>query len=124
MKIKPSSAKAKGRRLQNYVCQVLSEITGIPWGKDELIAPREMGQSGPDIRLIGEARKLINIAFECKNEEKWKVPEYIRQAKEQKWDDVDHWTVVVSKNRQKIPYVIIDMDFFKELLKLYVDSRR
>ena len=57
MVIKTSSAKAKGRSLQQWVCQKISDLLNIPWGKDELIASREMGQSGVDIRLIGEAQE-------------------------------------------------------------------
>ena len=57
-RIKPSSAKAKGRSLQQWVCQKISDLLGIEWGKDELIASREMGQSGTDIRLLGGPEEI------------------------------------------------------------------
>jgi len=122
--MKPSSAKAKGRRLQNKICKALSRITGIPWGPDCEIAPREMGQKGVDVRLVGRARELVPISFEAKNQERWNINKFVKQAKEQAYEDT-YWAVVVSKNRQKSPYVIVDFDFFfYVLLKCWIDKRK
>ena len=80
-KITPASAKAKGRLFQQWVCRQISALLDIPWGKDELIASREMGQAGTDIRLIGEAQERFPFSVECKWQEKWAVPAWIKQAK-------------------------------------------
>jgi hypothetical protein len=80
-RIKTSSAKAKGRNLQKWTCQKISELLGIPWGKDELIASREMGQSGTDVRLVEEAQERFPFSVECKYQETWSVPSWIKQAK-------------------------------------------
>ena len=44
--MKPQSAKAKGRTLQQWICKKISEFTGFPCGKDCPIESRPMGQSG------------------------------------------------------------------------------
>ncbi len=81
-RISVQSAKAKGRRLQQWAMRKISELTGIPCGKDELIASREMGQSGTDVRLIGKAQKVFPWSVECKNQQTWSIPKWIIQAKE------------------------------------------
>ena len=45
---KTKSCKAKGRRLQDKICKEIAELLGVPYGPDEEVAPREMGQKGPD----------------------------------------------------------------------------
>ena len=57
-RISHASAKARARNLQKWVCKVISKILRIPWGKDELIRSREMGQPGVDVPLLGRAFKL------------------------------------------------------------------
>ena len=78
VKISIASAKAKGRRLQQFICTKISDLLNIPWGKDELIASREMGQSGTDIRLIGTAKKRFPYSVECKWQETWSIHSFIR----------------------------------------------
>ena len=77
-RIKISSAKAKGRNLQKWVCGKISKLLNIPWGKDELIASREMGQSGTDVRLIGEALEKFPYSVECKWQETWSIPAWVK----------------------------------------------
>ena len=112
-RISTSAAKAKGRRLQQWVCQKVSDISGIPWGKDELIRSREMGQSGTDICVIGEAAVVFPYATECKNQEKWSLPEWIKQAKENQKDKLD-WLLVCKKNHHE-PIVVMDAEHFFDL---------
>lgn len=119
--IKISSRKEKGRRLQKYFCEKLSEITGIPWGKDKLIESREMGQSGVDVKLIGHALKEIPFSIECKNQEKWCLPGWVRQAKENQLPDTD-WILCTKSQDVKNPVVIMDADTFFKLFKVYHDK--
>lgn len=114
-KIKPSSAKAKGRNLQNWVCQKVSDLLGIPWGKDELISSREMGQSGTDVRLIGEALRRFPYSVECKNQEAWSIHDWIKQAQANQKDGTD-WLLVCKRNRAK-PVVVMDAERFFDLLR-------
>jgi hypothetical protein len=114
-RITNASAKAKGRSLQNWACQKISELLGIPWGKDELIASREMGQSGTDVRLVGEAKERFPFSVECKCQETWAIPAWIKQAKGNQVKGTD-WLLIVKKNRMT-PIVIMDAERFFELLK-------
>ena len=120
--MKTGSAKAKGRRLQQWVCQKLSDITGIAWGEDELIQSRGMGQNGADVMLMGEAKELIRFDIEIKNQEKWALPAYIEQAKANTKEG-RNWLLVLSKNRFK-PIVVVDADVFFELFQKTLDKSK
>jgi hypothetical protein len=114
--ISPQSRKAKGRIFQKEIAEYISDLTGIPWGKDKDIEPREMGQSGPDIKLYGKARKKFPYAVECKNQEKWQIPKWIRQAKENAKRGMD-WLLFIRKNRMKPGIVVLPIDVFFKILK-------
>lgn len=116
-----ASRKNKGRKLQQLVAKKLSEITGLSYGKDELIASREMGQSGIDIRLIGEAKKLIPWSIECKWQEIWKILQWTKQAKINQLENTD-WLLVVKKNNVD-PIVILDMEVFFNLIKKLLEKK-
>jgi len=111
---KISSRKAKGRRFQQWICQKVSDLLGLPWGPDEQIASREMGQSGVDVRLIGEALNRFPFSVEAKAAERWDIPSWIEQAKSNQKKGTD-WLLFVTKNRYK-PIVIMDAE---EFFKLY-----
>jgi hypothetical protein len=118
-KISISSAKAKGRNLQQWVCKKISELLDIPWGKDELIASREMGQPGTDVRLVGEAQERFPFSVECKWQESWSVLAWIKQAQENQKAGTD-WLLIMKKNRIK-PVVVMDGERFFELLRRIQD---
>lgn len=113
-RITVASAKDKARRIQNWTAQKISELIGLPWGYDEPIAPREMGQSGVDIRLVGEARKLFPWSVECKWQEKWSVLAWIKQAKDNCYEGTN-WLLVLRKNRHE-PVIVLDAEVFFDLL--------
>ena len=114
-RISVQSAKAKGRKLQQWVADKISKLTDIPWGKDELIASREMGQSGTDIRLIGKAKQLFPFSVECKWQETWSIPSFIKQAKANQQKDTD-WLLFCKRNSED-PIVVLDAAVFFKLLK-------
>ena len=79
-KIKVSSAKGKGRNLQQFVCERISTILSIPFvNKDDFcdIHSREMGQSGVDVVLRGEALKKFPFSIECKSAENISLRSFI-----------------------------------------------
>ncbi len=118
-RIKTSSAKAKGRRLQQWMCQQISDLLHIPWGQDELIASREMGQSGTDVRLIGKALMEFQYSIECKAQETWSIPAWIEQAKGNQKEGTD-W-LLVCKRKNENPIIIMDAEeFFLLQLELQV----
>ena len=113
--MKTSSAKAKGRRLQQWIAGKISTLTGIPCGKDELIESREMGQSGVDVKLIGIAREKFPFSIEAKSQETWSVPAYIKQAKENTMPGT-YWLLVMKRNRED-PVICMDAACFMKLMK-------
>lgn len=114
-RITNASAKAKGRDFQYWTCQQISDLLDIPWGKDELIASREAAQCGTDIRLIAEAQKRFPFSVECKCQEAWDVPGWIRQAQSNQLEGTD-WLLLMKK-RYKDPVIVMDAKSFFKLLR-------
>lgn len=117
-KIKISSCKAKGRRLQQWVAKKISEITGLPCGKDELIESREMGQIGTDIKLYGEAKEKFPFSVECKYQETWSLLKWIKDAKDNKIKGTDY-LLFIKKNRHE-EIVVMDAKSFFDLYEQYL----
>lgn len=116
-----ASRKAKARELQKYVAQKISDITGIPCGKDELIESREMGQAGSDIKLIGPAKKAFPFAVECKRQEKLNLHEAIKQAKANQPEGTD-WLVVTRRSNEEA-IITMDADKFFELYERLIPRK-
>ena len=115
MTIKIKSAKAKGRACQKWVCEKIGMLLNLPWGRDELIAPREMGQSGTDVRLVGKALKEFPFSVECKWQETWSVGAWIEQAKSNMKSGTD-WLLILKRRNER--YVaVLDADVFFNLLE-------
>ena len=87
--MKTSSAKAKGRRLQQWTRDKLIEELDI---HPEDIESRSMGAGGEDLIMARAAREKFPYSIECKNQEK----------------------VVIKKNNVK-PLVIIDAEAFVKM---------
>ena len=119
-RIKVSSAKAKGRACQKYTMQKIGELLNIPYGKDELIASREMGQTGTDIRLVGKAKESFRWSVECKWQENWSVQSWIEQAKKNQLPGTN-WLLIAKRNRSEF-IAMLDADLFFHLLALLKNS--
>ena len=117
-RIKISSAKAKGRKLQQWVAKKISEITGLPCGKDELIESREMGQTGVDIKLYGDAKEMFPFSVEAKYQETWSLPAWIKDAKDNQAKGTD-WLLFIKKNFHE-EIVIMDAVAFFDLYEQYI----
>lgn len=79
--MKPSSAKAKGRRLQYEVRDTLLKESRGSLEPDD-IRSTPMGAPGEDLLLSPAARKFYPFSIECKNVEKLNIWQAIKQAKE------------------------------------------
>ena len=77
--MKPQSAKAKGRKLQQQFRDLLIEELGI---HPEDIESRSMGAGGEDLIMARAAREKFPYSIECKNVEKLNVWEAYKQASE------------------------------------------
>lgn len=117
--MKTSSAKSKGRRLQKYIAQQLSETYNLPWGVDQDISSREMGQSGTDIRLSPLAKQTIPFDIEAKNQETWSIPAWWAQCLSNTSEGRTP-LLVCSKNRFDTLAVLR----FEDLLRLIKDGTK
>lgn len=120
-KISVSAAKAKGRKLQNEICARFSELCGLPYGKDKDIESRPMGQSGTDVRFSGKAKHLFPYSIECKYQETWSLPAWIKQARSNQEEGTE-WLLFFRRNHFK-PVVAMDADFFFKLLDMALKKR-
>ena len=75
--MKAQSAKAKGRRLQQWVRDQLIEQLDV---HPEDIESRSMGAGGEDLIMARAARQKFPYSVECKNVEKLNVWEAYAQA--------------------------------------------
>ena len=109
--MKTQSAKAKGRKLQQWVRdQIIEQLEVHP----EDIESRSMGAGGEDLIMARAARERFPFSVECKNVEQLNVWEAYEQAKS---NSKDHEPIVVMKKNQKKPLVVVDADFFISLFK-------
>ena len=111
--MKPQSAKAKGRRLQQQFRELLIEEHGI---HPEDIESRSMGAGGEDLIMARAARQKFPYSIECKNVEKLNVWEAYKQAEE---NSKDYEPVVVMKKNNHKTLVVLDAEHF---VKIHKDS--
>lgn len=104
--MKVQSAKGKGRRLQQWVRQMLIEVLNV---HPEDVESRSMGAGGEDLIMARAAREKFPFSVECKNVEKLNVWEAYEQAKA---NCGNYEPIVVMKKNHKKPLVVIDAEFF------------
>ena len=109
--MKPQSAKAKGRRLQQQFRDLLIEELNI---HPEDIESRSMGAGGEDLIMARAAREKFPYSIECKNVEKLNVWEAYKQAEE---NSKDYEPVVVMKKNNHKTLVVIDAEHFVKIHK-------
>lgn len=96
--MRPSSAKAKGRRLQQYVRDLIKDTFALP---AEDVRSTGMGQSGSDIQLSARARKAFPFAVECKNTERLQIWESWEQAAAHAGEEKLEPLLVFKRNRSE-----------------------
>jgi len=109
--LKPSSAKAKGRVLQQVVRDLI--IAKFALEPDD-VRSVSMGVSGEDLLLSPAARRKLPISVECKSRASISVYGHYQQAKDncRGYEPV----LVIKQNRDK-PLVVVDCEYFFELLR-------
>jgi len=114
--MKTSSAKAKGRRLQQKFMQLLIEKLEID---PEDIESRSMGAGGEDLIMSKAARNKFPYSIECKNQEKLNIWSAWDQANSNKglYDPI----VVIKKNGVN-PLVVLDAENFLDYVKEFNDD--
>jgi len=106
--MKTQSAKAKGRRLQQLLCEKLLAL--FPTLTPEDVRSTPMGQAGDDVQLSAAGKVAIPYAFECKNQEKVSVWAAIEQAERRKKDGA--LPVIVIKKNNSLPHAVLPLDAF------------
>jgi hypothetical protein len=112
MPIKTSSAKAKGRLLQQLVRDTILAV--FPKLHEDDVRSTSMGAQGVDVQLSPAAQRFFPYAVECKNLASSAAYGYYLQAKAH--SDKLEPLVVLKVNRQK-PIVMVDLDHYMELVK-------
>lgn len=107
--MKTQSAKAKGRRLQQWVRDQLIEKLEI---HPEDIESRSMGAGGEDLIMARAAREKFPYSIECKNVEKLNVWDAYSQASE---NSGNYEPIVVMKKNGKKPLIVVDAEYFVRL---------
>lgn len=114
--MKTSSAKAKGRRLQDKVVLKLRNLFENILEKDD-IKPAIMGTSGVDTVLSPSAKNLIAFDIECKNVETF-ISAQMREALIQSKSNTEHGRVslLIFKGNNEPERVILELDDFFSLI--------
>ena len=114
--MRPQSAKAKGRRLQQQFRDLLIEKLDI---HPEDIESRSMGAGGEDLVMASAAREKFPFSIECKNVEKLNVWEAYNQAKENstpsRLSGNEYEPLVVMKKNNHKALVVLDAEKFVEI---------
>jgi len=107
--VKTQSAKAKGRRLQQWFRDLLIEKLDI---HPEDIESRSMGAGGEDLIMARAAREKFPYSIECKNQESVNLWKSYEQAQE---NSKDYEPVVILKRNNTKPLVLVDAEYFVKL---------
>jgi hypothetical protein len=109
--VKPQSAKAKGRKLQQWFTRLLVDALDMD---EEDMESRPMGSQGEDIIMGKLSRNKFPYSIECKNQEAVNVWKAYAQAQEncKGYEPL----VVIKRNRSK-PLVLVDAEHFVSLFE-------
>ncbi len=104
--MKPKSAKAKGRRLQHWVRDLILKEFKVLEPDD--VRSTTMGDTGEDIKLSPAARKLLPFNIECKNKQSYSVYKDYKQA----CSHGNHEPLLIIKENGNDPLVVVDAEWF------------
>lgn len=108
----PASAKAKGRKFQQWVRDRLISLLS-PFGiVAEDVKSTSMGAGGEDVQLSPLARNFLPISIECKSHKSMAVYKLYDQAKA---NAGEYRPVLFIKANNREPLVVIDADEYLSL---------
>ena len=110
--MKPSSAKAKGRRLQQEVAE--SILRAFPDLRPDDVRSTSMGAGGEDVQLSTQARALLPLSIEAKNQERVAVWAALEQASKNAPAGSTP-CLVIRKNRQ-VAHAVVPWEYLLSLL--------
>lgn len=106
--MKTSSAKAKGRKLQQWTRDKILHYS--PSLEPDDVKSTSMGAGGEDVQLSPKARKQYPVSIECKSRAFYAFYKDYDQAVTNCPDKCE--PVLVCKANHREPVVIIDADWF------------
>jgi len=119
--LKPQSAKAKGRKLQQWVRDLI--LHHHPSLEQDDVRSTGMGQGGEDIQLSPAARSLVPLSIECKSRASYAFYKDLDQAVINAPKGSE--PILVAKANHRNPVVIVDAEyFFKHYQPRKVKSRK
>ena len=111
--VKSRSAKNKGQRASKELKKILLEA--YPELHDDDIKVVPAGVTGEDLWLSPAARKLLPFTFEVKNQETWKIPEWLRQSLTHA-EGTDYTPLLIFKRNRESFKVCLELTDFLKLL--------
>lgn len=111
--MKPQSAKAKGRRLQQLI--VADVLEAFPQLEADDVRSTSMGAGGEDIQLSAAARRCFPYSIEAKNQERLNVWGAIAQARSN-CPSGSQPLVVIRKNGERAQ-AVLDWQLFLALVR-------
>ena len=112
------ASKAKGRRLQNYVRDMLRDV--YHQLHEDYIKSQTMGMTGEDIVRSPAAKEVCAFSFECKNVERLQIWRAIEQCETNR-PEYSAPAIVFKKNGKQ-PYVAIPFTVFCDMLAFENDK--
>lgn len=106
--MKTSSAKNKGRKLQQWVRDKMLKAANL---EPDDIFSRSMGAGGTDIMLSTKGLSVYPWAIECKNSERINVWSAYKQACSHK-NYPDQEPVLIIKCNNHRPLAVVDAEYF------------
>lgn len=107
-----ASSKAKGRRLQQWVRDLI--YGKFPSLEEGDVKSTSMGASGEDIQLSPAARRKLPYSIECKARKSLPLYAWYMQAKANTPAGAEP-LLVVKQDRSK-PLVVVDAEYFFTLI--------
>ena len=114
--MKTSSAKQKGRKLQQWMRDLLIQKLDV---HPEDVESRSMGAGGEDLIMARAARLKFPYSIECKNQESLNVWKSYEQAES---NSGDHEPILFIKRNNQKPLVVVDAEYFVRLHNERVDK--
>lgn len=110
--MKPASAKAKGRKLQQLIRDKILSLW--PELSPDDVRSTSMGANGEDIQLSPAARSRFPFAVECKSRKSFTIYKDFEQANGHRKDVPG---ILFIKADRKNPLVVLDAELFLEIWK-------
>lgn len=112
--MKTRSAKAKGKSLERLIAnKILDKFPELVYGTDVRIT---IGQEhGEDVKLSRKASTLVPLKIEAKSRATMAIYTYYEQAKGHPGEHLE--PCVIIKMNRKQPLIVINLDYFLDMLK-------